>query len=142
MLHERPDATKIDCLCEVVAIGCFFGHLAHGSEDTGVIVCHVEPAIFRDHSSDRGSSLGLVRHIANDVDGLVAGGAQRSGSCLELICIAIDERDGRTGVSKRSGGCQAHARSGACDERDLAFEVVGGIHQLFSFGLGFLSPLS
>jgi len=90
-------------------------------------VREVEPAEGVDRALEQSGDLGLVRHVADDGQRLVARGGQLLGRRLDALLVVTREHDGGPGLGERLRGGQPDARAGAGDERNAVLEVVGRV---------------
>ena len=123
VLHAEPDCGEVDGdLTVPVGLLDLVGGLAV-ADDTGVVHSEVETAETLDGPGDQRFHVRCVGDVGGDRDRGVPGVGQALGFAFDELGSARREHDRRTGFGEPSGGCQADASGGSCDEGDPSGHV-------------------
>jgi hypothetical protein len=89
VFHASPDTAQIDGGHVVEGLRGFIGHIAHRTQDTGIVERHFQLTEGRDRALNHGCNLRLVRHVAGDADRPVNGRGQLSGRILSRGVVSV-----------------------------------------------------
>ncbi len=133
VLHAVPDAAQID---RVHAIE-FFAACISGFRDRAiyarVVERRIQAAEGRHGQIDHCLDLRLIGHVALHGNGFVTCCDELRGSQPGRRFVHVDQDDSRASLRECLRSGPAHARAGAGDKRDLAFERV--VHLCLAFSV-------